>query len=233
MNCPYCKALIDDDSLYCDQCAGEIFVCSVCGRPGKGKRCIYDGQVMLKPNESASAKAVDQTPPLGAPTATPTQASSPAAQTTPLASAPQTAQPTTTVTPQVPYAAVPQASSQSSGTTRVSQVSSASGVLHLVNTTLHFDLKPNPGDVAGRRSGPFVGVFGQFPQVSGNHARFDRGQNGWTVTDLGSTNGTRWNGQLLSPNVAQVLSDKGTLVLADIAIQVQISAEEASGTVRV
>ena len=47
MQCPSCREQIDDDSRYCDQCGEQILVCSVCGRPGKGKRCIYDGKEMV------------------------------------------------------------------------------------------------------------------------------------------------------------------------------------------
>ena len=47
MQCPSCKETIDDDSRYCDQCGEQILVCSVCGRPGKGKRCIFDGKELV------------------------------------------------------------------------------------------------------------------------------------------------------------------------------------------
>jgi hypothetical protein len=47
MQCPLCKEQIDDDSRYCDQCGEQIMVCKECGRPGKGKRCIFDGKEMV------------------------------------------------------------------------------------------------------------------------------------------------------------------------------------------
>lgn len=47
MQCAFCKETIDDDSRYCDQCGEQILVCSVCGRPGKGKRCVFDGKELL------------------------------------------------------------------------------------------------------------------------------------------------------------------------------------------
>jgi predicted component of type VI protein secretion system len=47
MQCPSCKEQIDDDSRYCDQCGEQIMVCKECGRPGKGKRCIFDGKEMV------------------------------------------------------------------------------------------------------------------------------------------------------------------------------------------
>jgi len=55
MQCPLCKETIDDDSRYCDQCGEQIMVCSVCGRPGKGKRCIFDGKELVPATGVTSA----------------------------------------------------------------------------------------------------------------------------------------------------------------------------------
>jgi len=55
MQCPSCKETIDDDSRWCDQCGEQILVCSVCGRPGKGKRCIFDGKELVPATGMASA----------------------------------------------------------------------------------------------------------------------------------------------------------------------------------
>jgi hypothetical protein len=64
MDCPACKAVIDDDSAFCDQCGAEVMKCPQCGRVGKGKRCIFDGQP-LQPagNVAASASPPATTPP--------------------------------------------------------------------------------------------------------------------------------------------------------------------------
>lgn len=37
MNCYNCKAQIDDDSHYCDQCGERIYICPKCNTPGKGE----------------------------------------------------------------------------------------------------------------------------------------------------------------------------------------------------
>ncbi|MGD9898963.1 MAG: FHA domain-containing protein [Calditrichaceae bacterium] len=42
MICPYCLKEIDDDSAYCDQCGGELFVCPVCGKTGREMVCEDD-----------------------------------------------------------------------------------------------------------------------------------------------------------------------------------------------
>ena len=51
MNCAYCNATIDDDSAFCDQCGEEVKLCEICGRPGKGKRCIHDGGKLVPASE--------------------------------------------------------------------------------------------------------------------------------------------------------------------------------------
>jgi hypothetical protein len=43
MTCPKCRAAIDDDSFFCDQCGNEINVCPKCGKAGRGKVCTEDG----------------------------------------------------------------------------------------------------------------------------------------------------------------------------------------------
>ena len=43
--------------------------------------------------------------------------------------------------------------------------------------------------------------------VSGKHAAIEQKQDGYYLTDLGSTNGTRINGKAIEPNVPQKLND--------------------------
>ncbi|MCL4479580.1 MAG: FHA domain-containing protein [Deltaproteobacteria bacterium] len=47
MICPFCKSDIEDNSIYCDQCGREIFICPKCGKPGKGKVCTSDGTALV------------------------------------------------------------------------------------------------------------------------------------------------------------------------------------------
>lgn len=58
MICPDCKEEIDEDSLYCDQCGAALLRCSVCGRVGTGKRCIYCGGVMGEGTVGQTAPSV-------------------------------------------------------------------------------------------------------------------------------------------------------------------------------
>lgn len=39
MKCPFCKAIIDDDSHYCDQCGKELQFCPECRQPKRGTEC--------------------------------------------------------------------------------------------------------------------------------------------------------------------------------------------------
>ena len=62
MICPYCRTDIDDDSRFCEQCGKEILICSECGRPGKGKKCIHDGRTLIRASARAGVSA-DGVPP--------------------------------------------------------------------------------------------------------------------------------------------------------------------------
>jgi len=44
--CPYCGALIADDSFYCDQCGKQLLICPNCHEYGKGKFCKHCGSPM-------------------------------------------------------------------------------------------------------------------------------------------------------------------------------------------
>jgi pSer/pThr/pTyr-binding forkhead associated (FHA) protein len=62
MECGKCKAQIDDDSYFCDQCAVELFRCIGCGQLGSGKRCKHDGKPLVslrggEPQQSAPTPA--------------------------------------------------------------------------------------------------------------------------------------------------------------------------------
>lgn len=49
MKCFECKADIEDDSLFCDQCGTKIYLCPHCRVPGKGegKRCGLCGKKLV------------------------------------------------------------------------------------------------------------------------------------------------------------------------------------------
>ena len=47
MKCPFCKAMIDDDSRFCDQCGKELHFCPECGKPKMGTECPACGADLI------------------------------------------------------------------------------------------------------------------------------------------------------------------------------------------
>ena len=191
MTCAHCKADIEDDSFYCDQCGKEILLCSKCGTPGSRKVCTTCGATLVP----AKSKT----------TATPAQSVQPEAATS-------------IVRPAVACPAN----------------AGASPRLHLLNRNLNLDLEVADGDALGRTAGRFATVLSGQERISGRHASFrlDPGR-GWSVTDLGSTNGTRVNSVRLPSGQAHELQDGCLLQIANIEFYVRASAPTGpTGTVR-
>lgn len=65
------------------------------------------------------------------------------------------------------------------------------------------------------RSSSANAVLNGYDKVSGTHCRVEIGSNSVTVTDLGSTNGTKVGGQRLSPNAPVKVPHGGVIILAD------------------
>lgn len=63
MKCFECKADIEDDSLFCDQCGAKIYLCPDCRVPGKGegKRCGLCGKKLVAADTIASAGSAQDT----------------------------------------------------------------------------------------------------------------------------------------------------------------------------
>jgi len=192
MQCPSCKEQIDDDSRYCDMCGEQIFVCSICGRPGKGKRCIFDGKEMIPATGAATGAGAGAAMGAGKQAVQPAQINKPAAQTA--------------------------ASSQSEKLT----LSSASAGINL---------EVSDGDIIGRKNGPFAGILGGFPHISGTHCKFFKTGETWYVKDMGSTNGTFYNNARIEPDNQAPLQNGAKIKIADL--ELLIAFNTASGTVRV
>jgi len=210
MNCAYCKSEIENDSLYCDQCSKELFICPACGKPGKGKNCIEDGSKLFSPKQKSLIPVQDenQINPAVAPLQHSVLIEKP--DLNPLI-AQQAVTPSNFVIP----------------------------VLRLVNFKLNITIDIKDGEIIGSAAGEHVGVFKELPQVSGTHAKFvfDR-QNGWMVMDVGSTgqgstNGTAisnipdWqNVSKLQPGKPAPLKDNSLLLIANIEFQVKIGSSQ-------
>jgi len=146
----------------------------VCGRPGKGKRCIFDGKELV-PAAGASSSA-------------------------------QT---------------VPQ-SSDANGVGKVKLTSQIHGIT----------IEAHDGDIIGRKNGAFANVFGRFNYVSGTHCKIVKNASGWHVQDMGSTNGTIYNGTTLVPNALYPIANGATIRIADIELLVTYDTAE-TGTARI
>lgn len=190
MICPFCKAEIDDDSLYCDQCGREILICPKCGKPGTGKFCIFDGTPLVRRKD-----VVAQTPLSNGDTV--------------------------------------EVSTSSPNLKSVGNLEKSE--LHLINKTLDLDIVITKDALIGRTEGNFVDIFSKYRTVSGEHLKITYDpQKGWFATDLGSTNGTKYNHIPLIPNQPQLLSDKSYLQIANIEFYVEIKKTTGkTGTVRI
>ena len=60
MKCPYCKAVIDDDSWFCDQCGKALMFCPECRQPKRGTECPACGANLVTAKQyHASALAAE------------------------------------------------------------------------------------------------------------------------------------------------------------------------------
>lgn len=60
------------------------------------------------------------------------------------------------------------------------------------------------------------------PEVSGNHAEIRRANDGWSLRDLGSTNGTRLNGDWITPGQEYLLKNGDVIKIAQIDLEVNL-----------
>ena len=64
MTCPFCRAMIPDDSRFCDQCGKELLFCPECGKPKRGTQCAVCGSDLVRADvyfKSETKKPVSQT----------------------------------------------------------------------------------------------------------------------------------------------------------------------------
>ena len=199
MICAFCKNEIDSDSFFCDQCGKEIKVCPQCGTPGKGKICTEHGQKLISAKERNEQKS-----PSGQPAKT----------------------------PDVNTQKIPEEEPHLVATTRVEThdqpvQNSGTPELRLVNNAINFNLLIETGDILGRKKGRFADKFFEYKQISGGHAKIDYDGANWRITDLDSSNGTKYSGQQLPANVPQKLENNSRIILANIEFIVKITGNDS------
>ncbi|NUN08158.1 MAG: FHA domain-containing protein [Ignavibacteriaceae bacterium] len=127
------------------------------------------------------------------------------------------AEPPKTVTPKpVPAPAQPATPAMPSPS-----VVSATQKLRLSNESLGLSIEVSSGDIIGRKDGPHKPIFNKFSQISGKHARIYNDPTGWYVSDLGSSNGTKYAGAQLAPNAAQKLFNGTNIIFANIEFLIE------------
>lgn len=152
--CYKCGADIDSDSLFCDQCGAEQYVCPKCHIIGKGpnKRCGMCGSPLVP--------------------ATGQQGNN---------------------------------STQQQGATRMAS--------YLVCQAEQVSIPLMNGAVIGRTAGDYANLLGKCIYISGMHARLTQNGSVWSITDLGSRNGTKVNGVACQPNVPMAFKTGDTIKL--------------------
>ena len=178
--CPICKADIDNDSIFCDQCGTELLQCPECHSFCRGKFCPKCGAATVKASELVSGNkpspqgaGVSQTAP------NPSQAMNPgqAMNTGP--------RPTTNPPYQSPGHTADTSTSIPSATPQPSR---------LVCRAMGITLPLQNGAIIGRVNGNYAAQLSACQYISGTHARLDFDGMQWTITDMGSRNGTAVNG---------------------------------------
>lgn len=184
--CYKCGADIDSDSLFCDQCGAEQYVCPKCHIIGKGpnKRCGMCGSPLVPATGQQGNNSTQQQG---------------AAQ--PFAGAAQqqgAAQPFAGATQQ-------QGAAQQQGATRMAS--------YLVCQAEQVSIPLMNGAVIGRTAGDYANLLGKCIYISGMHARLTQNGSVWSITDLGSRNGTKVNGVACQPNVPMAFKTGDTIKL--------------------
>lgn len=94
-------------------------------------------------------------------------------------------------------------------------------VLVLNNSTLGVRLAVRDGDILGRKEGRHANAVAGLASVSGRHAEFTcTAGTGWTICDLGSTNGTIVDGLVLTPGTPAPVRKGSRIVIANIEFEV-------------
>ena len=185
IKCSSCKAEIEKDSFYCDQCGELLYFCPKCLIPGKGKgkRCGQCGTVLVEATSLASGSGQAPVAAPSAPVASPVHAAAPVhAAPSPAPSAP--------VAPSATEMPVEQMRPAPIQEPRL-----------LVCRTENVTIVLKDNAVIGRVNGDYLSVTSRLIYLSGTHAKIYRSNNEWYIRDLGSRNGTKVNGVSCTPEL--------------------------------
>ena len=207
IQCPSCRAMIPDDSAFCDQCGIELMWCPDCKRPksNRTRECPVCGSDLVPGRKYLNGNMTQPQP-------APQQPQQPNPST---AGAFTSSQAQFYTNPQ--HVVQPPQSNDVPQCTAISGASAPAGPTKIIGN----------GWVLPLREGPFGRTSGIYPEfasckyISGNHGAFTRTASGWMVVDSGSTNGTFVNGTRLTPGVRMPIRIGDTLTIATIDFNVQ------------
>lgn len=184
--CYKCGADIDSDSLFCDQCGAEQYVCPKCHIIGKGpnKRCGMCGSPLVPATGQQGNNSTQQQ-----------GAAQPFAGATQQQGATQ------------PFAGA----AQQQGATQQQEATRMAS--YLVCQAEQVSIPLMNGAVIGRTAGDYANLLGKCIYISGMHARLTQNGSVWHITDLGSRNGTKVNGVACQPNVPMAFKTGDTIKL--------------------
>lgn len=184
--CYKCGADIDSDSLFCDQCGAEQYVCPKCHIIGKGpnKRCGMCGSPLVPATGQQGNNSTQQQ---GA------------------------AQPFAGATQQQEAAQPFAGAAQQQGATQQQEATRMAS--YLVCQAEQVSIPLMNGAVIGRTAGDYANLLGKCIYISGMHARLTQNGSVWHITDLGSRNGTKVNGVACQPNVPMAFKTGDTIRL--------------------
>lgn len=184
--CYKCGADIDSDSLFCDQCGAEQYVCPKCHIIGKGpnKRCGMCGSPLVPATGQQGNNSTQQQ---GA------------------------AQPFAGATQQQGAAQPFAGAAQQQGATQQQEATRMAS--YLVCQAEQVSIPLMNGAVIGRTAGDYANLLGKCVYISGMHARLTQNGSVWHITDLGSRNGTKVNGVACQPNVPMAFKTGDTIKL--------------------
>lgn len=215
VKCPHCSKDIENDSFYCDQCGAELMYCPQCHIFGKGKFCSKCRTPLVPASKGASSPATSQPAspqPAGGVQMNQPVNPQPVGGTQPNYGTAQNQRPPVAAGGNVnqstakPTAQPNMQSTMNAAATPTRLVCRAEGIVLVLKD----------GAVIGRRNGDYVASFSNQPYVSGTHARFGYVMQSWTITDLGSTNGTMVNGNALVAGAPCPISVGDTVRIATL-----------------
>ena len=193
IQCPECRNLIPDDSAFCDQCGKELGWCPECKRPKRGTECPVCGSDLI-PGRKWLA---------GAGASVGTGASDPASASSGSKNDEKR---------DTPHSLEVGGASKSAENASADIQASA-----LVGNGWRLNLQPGQFG----RAGGIWPELSSCPYVSGRHGTINGSAGNWSITDIGSTNGTLVDGVRLQTGVATPLKKGARVRIATLDFTVE------------